>query len=122
MTDVTTGQGQEPAGLSAVDDQLLRELTERARTGGLQLTGELRHGRVIPADREHLRQWLARFAGHGEAELALEAAPAGAASWRSSSLPGSGRTWPSRPTPPRCGERSGTPEPTRPTPRTCGCT
>ena len=30
----------EPAELSAADEQLLRELTERARTGGLKLTGE----------------------------------------------------------------------------------
>ena len=40
MTDVTMGQGQEPAELPAADEQLLRELTERARAGGLQLTGE----------------------------------------------------------------------------------
>ena len=40
MTDVTTGQGHDEAGLSAADEQLLRELTERARTGGLRLTGE----------------------------------------------------------------------------------
>jgi putative transposase len=42
MTDVTTEQDQvqEPAGLSAADQQLLRELTERARAGGLKLTGE----------------------------------------------------------------------------------
>jgi putative transposase len=42
VTDVTIGQdqGQEPAELSAADEQLLRELTERARTGGLRLTGE----------------------------------------------------------------------------------
>ena len=40
MTDVTSSQSQEPAGLSAADEQLLRELTERARAGGLQLTGE----------------------------------------------------------------------------------
>ena len=33
MTDVAES-GQEPAGLSAADEQLLRELTERARTGG----------------------------------------------------------------------------------------
>ncbi len=39
MTDVTAGQVQEPV-LSAADEQLLRELTERARAGGLQLTGE----------------------------------------------------------------------------------
>ena len=30
--------------LSAADEQLLRELTERARAGGLQLTGE---GRLL---------------------------------------------------------------------------
>src|ERR1700728_5056208 len=40
MTDVTTDESQEPAGLSAADEQLLRELTERARAGGLKLTGE----------------------------------------------------------------------------------
>src|SRR6266568_5242339 len=40
VTDVTTGQCQEPAELSAADEQVLRELTERARTGGLKLTGE----------------------------------------------------------------------------------
>jgi putative transposase len=40
MTDVTmTDEGAEP-GLSAADQQLLRELTERARAGGLKLTGE----------------------------------------------------------------------------------
>jgi putative transposase len=37
---VTTAQGQEPGGLSAADEQLLRGLTERARAGGLKLTGE----------------------------------------------------------------------------------
>src|SRR5436305_9033561 len=40
MTDVTTGQGQDGVELSAADEQLLRELTERARAGGLKLTGE----------------------------------------------------------------------------------
>src|SRR5580704_10128829 len=40
MTDVTTDADREPAALSAADEQLLRELTERARKGGLQLTGE----------------------------------------------------------------------------------
>jgi hypothetical protein len=33
-------EGQEPAELSAADEQVLRELTERARAGGLRLTGE----------------------------------------------------------------------------------
>jgi hypothetical protein len=40
MTDVTENRGQAEAELSAADEQLLRELTERARTGGLRLTGE----------------------------------------------------------------------------------
>src|SRR5229473_3560241 len=40
VTDVTTSQGQEPAKQPAADQQLLRELTERARAGGLRLTGE----------------------------------------------------------------------------------
>ena len=40
MTDVTTSQDPESAELPAADEQVLRELTERARTGGLRLTGE----------------------------------------------------------------------------------
>ena len=40
MTDVTNSESQDAAQLSAADEQVLRELTERARTGGLQLTGE----------------------------------------------------------------------------------
>jgi putative transposase len=40
MTDVTENRDQAGAELSAADEQLLRELTERARTGGLKLTGE----------------------------------------------------------------------------------
>ena len=41
MTDVTIGweQDHEPAELPAADEQLLRELTERARSGGLKLGG-----------------------------------------------------------------------------------
>src|SRR5262245_25448648 len=39
MTDVTTDQGENEVGLSSADEQLLLELTERARTGGLKLTG-----------------------------------------------------------------------------------
>ena len=27
------------------------------------VTGEVKRGRVLPADREHLREWLGRFAG-----------------------------------------------------------
>src|ERR1700746_1676240 len=40
MTDERTNKHQEPGGLSAADEQLVRELTERARAGGLKLTGE----------------------------------------------------------------------------------
>ncbi len=40
MTDVTNVQDRDRVELSAADEQLLRELTDRARTGGLQLTGE----------------------------------------------------------------------------------
>jgi len=40
MTDVTTDQVRDEVELSAADEQLVRELTERARTGGLKLTGE----------------------------------------------------------------------------------
>src|SRR3974377_290780 len=40
MTDVTTDRGQNEAGLSSADEQLLLELTGRGRAGGLRLTGE----------------------------------------------------------------------------------
>src|SRR6201986_5474239 len=40
MTDVTTDQDQAQLELSAADEQLVRELTERARAGGLKLSGE----------------------------------------------------------------------------------
>jgi transposase len=42
------------------------------------VTGEVRRGRVIPADREHLREWLARFAGQDDVAFALE----GCTGWR----------------------------------------
>jgi len=41
-------------------------------------TGELNRGRVVPADREHLRQWLARFGGQDDVHFALE----GCTGWR----------------------------------------
>src|SRR5438105_7394625 len=40
MTDVTVDRDQDVAERSAADEQVLRELTERARAGGLKLTGE----------------------------------------------------------------------------------
>jgi transposase len=42
------------------------------------VTGEVRRGRIVPADREHLRAWLARFAGHGDVRFAAE----GCTGWR----------------------------------------
>jgi transposase len=42
------------------------------------VTGELSRGRVAPADREHLRAWLARFAGQEDVRFALE----GCTGWR----------------------------------------
>jgi putative transposase len=40
VTDVTTSETTAEPALSAAEEQLLRELTERARAGGLKLTGE----------------------------------------------------------------------------------
>jgi putative transposase len=40
MTDVTSSGNQGVTGLPAADEQLLKELTERARAGGLELTGQ----------------------------------------------------------------------------------
>jgi len=36
------------------------------------VTGEVRRGQIAPADREHLRAWLARFAGRGGVAFAVE--------------------------------------------------
>jgi len=41
-------------------------------------TGEVKRGRIAPADREHLRRWLARFAGQDDVHFALE----GCTGWR----------------------------------------
>src|SRR5436305_9913337 len=41
-------------------------------------TGQVRRGQVSPADREHLRAWLARFAGRDDVAFAVE----GCTGWR----------------------------------------
>src|SRR5437016_8941955 len=41
-------------------------------------TGEVKRGQVAPADRAHLRAWLARFAGRDDVAFALE----GCTGWR----------------------------------------
>jgi hypothetical protein len=43
MTDVSADEASEPEGLSAADEQLLRELTERSR-GGVALRGRSPRG------------------------------------------------------------------------------
>jgi hypothetical protein len=42
------------------------------------VTGEVKRGQVAPADRAHLRAWLARFAGREDVAFALE----GFTGWR----------------------------------------
>jgi hypothetical protein len=42
------------------------------------VTGQVCRGQVSPADREHLRAWLARFAGRDDAAFAVE----GCTGWR----------------------------------------
>src|SRR5437667_167741 len=42
------------------------------------VTGELKRGQIAPADRAHVRAWLARFAGHDDVGFAVE----GCAGWR----------------------------------------
>ena len=64
------------------------------------VTGEVKRGQVAPADRAHLRAWLARFAGRDDVA--------------------SRRTSPGRLTPRSRGAASGTPRPARPTRGICG--
>jgi transposase len=42
------------------------------------MTGEVQRGQVRPADRLHLRSWLARFTGRDDVAFAVE----GCAGWR----------------------------------------
>ena len=42
------------------------------------VTGEVNRGQIAPADREHVRAWLARFAGCEDAAFAVE----GCCGWR----------------------------------------
>jgi transposase len=42
------------------------------------VTGEVRRGRILPADRQQLRAWLTRFDGHDDVHFALE----GCTGWR----------------------------------------
>jgi transposase len=42
------------------------------------VTGEVKRGQIVPADRQHLRAWLVRFAGRGDVAFAME----GCTGWR----------------------------------------
>ena len=63
------------------------------------VTGEVKRGQIAPADRAHLRAWLARFAGRGDVAFAVE----GCTGWRyvaeELAAAGSRRTAVSRPWP-----------------------
>ena len=84
-------------------------------------TGQVRRGQIAPADRAHLRAWLARFAGREDVAFAVE----GCAGWRyvAEELAAAGATahLAERPTPPLPAAAKGTPRPIKPTPGTCGC-
>jgi hypothetical protein len=79
------------------------------------VTGQVQRGQISPADREHLRVWLARFAGQEDVAFAVEGCRGGGMSWRSWPRPASRRIWPSRPIPRSPAAASATPRPTRPT-------
>ena len=74
------------------------------------VTGEVKRGQVAPADRAHLRAWLARFACRDDVAFALE----GCTGWRyvaeELAGPASRRTSASRLTPRSPGAASGTPD------------
>ena len=75
MTDVTSGHDHDEPVLSAADEQLLRELTERARTGGLKLTGE--GGLLGKLTKMVIQLAFQRALDHHFRELAEQAALAG---------------------------------------------
>ena len=45
-------------------------------------TGQVQRGQIAPADREHLRAWLARFTGRDDVAFAVE----GCTGWRYEAL------------------------------------
>src|SRR2546427_10891247 len=57
-------------------------------------TGQVCRGQIAPADRTHLRAWLARFAGRQDAAFAVEGGAG-----RRGPRPASRRIWPSRAAP-----------------------
>jgi hypothetical protein len=84
------------------------------------VTGEVERGRVVPADRGHLRSFLARFEGRVRWLSRWRAGPAGGRWWRSWSGPASGPIWPSRRRRRPSEAASAAPRPIGATPATCG--
>src|SRR6201987_3000867 len=83
-------------------------------------SGQVTRGQVTPADREHLRAWLARFAGgDDDAAFAIEGCTGGGTSLPSWPRPESACTRPRGPTRPSPAAASGPPRPTIPTAATC---
>ena len=84
-------------------------------------TGEVKRGQITPADRAHVRAWLARFAGREDVAFAVE----GCAGWRyvAEELAAAGITAHLAEPADTAFARgaSGTPRPVRPTRGTCGC-
>ena len=75
-------------------------------------TGQVYRGQVSPADREHLRAWLARFSDPDDVAFAVEGVPGGGMLRRSWPPSAPRRIWPSRRTPPSPAAASRTPRPT----------
>jgi transposase len=84
------------------------------------VTGEVKQGQIAPADRAHLRAWLARFAGRDDVAFALE----GCTGWRyvAEELSAAGCAAHVAEPADTAAARGGKsmPRPTRPTPGTCG--
>ena len=72
-------------------------------------TGQVRRGQIAPADREHLRAWLAGSPAARTSRSRSRGAPGGGMSPRNSPRPAWRRIWPSRPAPPLLAAASGTP-------------
>ena len=86
------------------------------------VTGQVTRGQVTPADREHLRAWLARFAGRDDDQVSVRGVRTGCRYVVEEVAAAGTGVYPGRalPTPRSPAAVSGTPRPTRPTPGTCG--
>src|SRR5206468_11185026 len=76
-------------------------------------TGQVCRGQISPANREHLRAWLARFADREDVAFAVEGARAGGSAPGDWPRPGSPGLWASRPVPRSPAAASRMPRPVR---------